>query len=101
MLWLAIRSRRWAAIEPLLEANLGERRIQAALDAPSAERFSTITARTVVMGGTLSPDFISRGLLTELGEVIPDAFVAVLPGLGHPAPEDPPDKIAAAILTHS
>jgi pimeloyl-ACP methyl ester carboxylesterase len=101
VLRLAIRPRRWAAIDPLLEANLGEHRIQAALDTPSADRFSTITARTVLMGGTRSPDFISRGLLTELAQVIPDAIVAVLPGLGHAAPEDRPDKIAAAILTHS
>jgi pimeloyl-ACP methyl ester carboxylesterase len=101
MLRLAIRPRRWAAIEPLLDANLGEHRILAALDTPNADRFSTITARTVLLGGTRSPDFISRGLLTELAHVIPDATVAVLPGLGHPAPEDRPDKIAAAILTHS
>lgn len=101
VLRLAIRPRRWATIAPLLEANLGEQRIQAALDAPTADRFSTITARTVLMGGTRSPDFISRGLLTELSQVIPDAVVAVLPGLGHAAPEDRPDEIAAAILSHS
>jgi pimeloyl-ACP methyl ester carboxylesterase len=98
---LAIRSQRWATIEPLLEANLGEHRIQAALDTASAERFSTITARTVLMGGTRSPGFISHGLLTELAQTIPDAIVTDLPGLGHSAPEDRPDKIAAAILTHS
>jgi pimeloyl-ACP methyl ester carboxylesterase len=101
VLGIAIRSRRWATIDPLLQANLGEHRIQAALDAPNADRFSTITARTVLMGGTRSPDFISRGLLTELADVIPDAIVAVLPGLGHLAPEDRPDEIASAILTHS
>jgi pimeloyl-ACP methyl ester carboxylesterase len=83
-----------------LEANLGEHRIQAALDTPSPERFSTITARTVLMGGTRSPDFI-RGLLAELAQVIPDAIVAVLPELGHLAPEEQPEKIAAAILSHS
>jgi pimeloyl-ACP methyl ester carboxylesterase len=101
VLRLAIRSRRWATIAPLLEANLGEHRILAALNTSSADRFSTITARTVLMGGTRSPDFISRGLLTELGQVIPDAIVAILPGLGHAAPEDRPDKIAAAILSRS
>lgn len=101
VLRLAIRSRRWAAMEPLLEANLGEHRIQAALDTPSPERFSTITARTVLTGGTRSPDFISHGLLTELAQVIPDAIVAVLPELGHLAPQEQPEKIAAAILSHS
>jgi pimeloyl-ACP methyl ester carboxylesterase len=97
VLRLAIGPRQWATMEPLLDANLGEHRIQAALDTPSADRFSTITAHTVLMGGTRSPDFISRGLLTELAQVIPDAVVAVLPGLGHRAPEDRPDKIAARI----
>jgi pimeloyl-ACP methyl ester carboxylesterase len=101
VLRLAIRPRRWATMEPLLEANLGEHRAQAALDAPNPERFSTITARTVLMCGTRSPDFISRGLLTELAQVIPDAVVAVLPELGHLAPEEQPEKIAAAILNHS
>jgi pimeloyl-ACP methyl ester carboxylesterase len=101
VLRLGIRPRHWATIEPLLEANLGEHRIQAALDAPGADRFSTITARTVLMGGPRSPDYISCALLTELAQVIPEAVVTVLPGLGHRAPEDRPDKIAAAILTHS
>jgi pimeloyl-ACP methyl ester carboxylesterase len=101
VLRIAIRSRRWATIEPLLEASLGEHRIQAELDAPTPERFSTITAHTVLMGGTRSPDFISRGLLTELAQGIPDATVAVLPGLGHLAPEEQPEAIAAAILSRS
>ncbi len=97
VLRLAIRRRRWAEMEPLLEANLGEHRIQAALDAPSAERFSAIRARTVLMGGVRSPDFISRALLNELAQVIPDARVAILPGLGHLAPEEQPEKIAGAV----
>jgi pimeloyl-ACP methyl ester carboxylesterase len=101
VLRLAIRSERWSRMDPLLEANLGEHRIQAALDTSDASRFATITARTVLMGGTRSPEFISRGLLTELAQVIPDANVKVLPGLGHPAPEDNPEKIASVILEHA
>lgn len=101
VLQLAIRSPRWSRMDPLLEANLAEHRIQAALDAPTAERFSTITARTILMGGARSPDFISRGLLAELAQVIPGATVAVLPRLGHLAPEEQPEAIAAVILGHS
>jgi pimeloyl-ACP methyl ester carboxylesterase len=101
VLRLAIRSRRWATMEPLLEANLGEHRVQADLDAPTPERFSTITAHTVLMGGTRSPDFISRGLLNELAHVIPGATVHLLPDLGHLAPEEQPEPIAAAMLTGS
>src|SRR5690242_10255153 len=43
VLRLAIGSRQWATMEPLLEANLGEHRIQTSIDAPSPQRFSTIT----------------------------------------------------------
>lgn len=100
VLRLAIRSARWAAMEPLLEANLGEHRIQVALDAPGPERFAPITARTVLMSGTRSPDPIGRGLVTELAQVIPGARLAILPGLGHLAPEEQPAQIASALLSH-
>ena len=100
VLRLVVRSTRWAAMEPLLEANLVEHRIEAALDAPGAERFSTITATTVLLGGADSPPFISRQLLARLADVIADTTVAILPGLGHLAPQDHPSQVAAAILTH-
>ncbi len=100
VLRLAIHARRWASMDPLLEANLTEHRIIAALDAPSAERYSTITARTVLLGGAKSPGIISQELVAELATVIPDAAVAILPGLGHLAPQEQPGQIAAAILAH-
>ena len=100
ILRIAIRPHRWASMEPLLDANLVEHRILAALDAPSAERFSAITARTVLLGGAKSPAVISRELVTELADAIPDTVVAILPGLGHPAPEEQPGRIGAAILAH-
>jgi pimeloyl-ACP methyl ester carboxylesterase len=98
VLRLAIRSRQWASMDRLLEANLVEHRIEAALDAPSAERFSTVTAQTLLMGGTKSPTVISRQLVTELSKVIPNAAGAILPGLDHVAPQRQPGPIAAAIL---
>lgn len=100
MLRLAIRAGQWASMDPLLEANLLEHRIEAALDAPSAERFSTITARTLLMGGTRSPTAISRQLVTELSEVIPAASAAILRGLDHVAPQQKPSQIAAAVVLH-
>jgi pimeloyl-ACP methyl ester carboxylesterase len=99
VLRLAIRSRQWASMNPLLEANLVEHRIEAALDAPSAERFSTVTAQTLLMGGTKSPTVISQQLIAELAEVIPDSTVAILSGLDHLAPQQQPSQIATAILT--
>jgi pimeloyl-ACP methyl ester carboxylesterase len=98
VLRLAIRSGQWASMDPLLEANLVEHRIEAALDAPDAQRFSTIAARTLLMGGAKSPAVISRRLIGELTEVIPNATAATFPGLDHLAPQHQPSQIAAAIL---
>jgi pimeloyl-ACP methyl ester carboxylesterase len=100
VLRLAIRRRRWASMDRLLEANLVEHRIQAALDAPNADRFSAITASTVLLGGAHSPAFISRELLTELAAVIPNASPVILPGLSHLGPEQRPQAIATAVLSH-
>jgi pimeloyl-ACP methyl ester carboxylesterase len=100
MLRLAIRPQQWASMDRLLEANLVEHRIEAALDAPSAERFSTITARTLLIGGTKSPAVISQQLVVELAKAIPDAAVAILPGLNHLAPQHHPAQVAAAVVWH-
>lgn len=100
VLGTAIRGHKWATMDRLLEANLVEHRLQAALDAPSPERFSTITARTVLLGGAKSPDSISGPLLGEIAAAIPFCEVAVLPGLGHLSPQDEPDRVALAILAN-
>jgi pimeloyl-ACP methyl ester carboxylesterase len=98
VLRLAIRGSRWRSIDGLLEANLTEQRIVAAADAPDGTRFSTLTARTRLFGGANSPDVLSRRLLGDLAQAIPRADVQILPGLGHPAPEDQPSTLAKAIL---
>lgn len=98
LLRLAIRGQKWAARDRLLEANLVEHRLLAGLDAPDLGRFSAITARTVLLGGTKSPDVLSGPLLRELAAVIPDSEVAVLPGLGHLAPQDEPARVASTVL---
>jgi pimeloyl-ACP methyl ester carboxylesterase len=98
VLRLAIRRSRWESIEGLLQANLIEQRIVAARDAPDAARFSTVSADTHLFGGAKSPDAVSRRLLPELADVIPRADVQILRGLGHPAPENEPSRLAKAIL---
>ena len=100
VLWTVIRGQKWATMGPLLEANLVEHRLQAALDAPSPERFSKITCPTVLLGGARSPDSISGPLLHEIAAAIPSSEVAVLAGLGHLTPQEHPDQVAAAILEH-
>lgn len=101
LLRLGIRGPKWAAIDELLEANLVEQRLLASLDSPSAERFSTVSARTVLMGGAKSPAALSGSLLHELAEVIPRSTVVLLPDLGHPAPQNQPGPVAAAVLAEA
>lgn len=100
VLRIAIRGQKWATMDRLLEANLVEHRLQAALDAPSPERFSTVSPRTVLLGGTKSPDSISGPLLDEIAAAIPCAEVVVLPELGHVAPQEQADRVASAVLAH-
>jgi pimeloyl-ACP methyl ester carboxylesterase len=100
MLRIAIRGQKWATMDRLLEANLVEHRLQAELDAPSPERFSTVSSRTVLLGGTKSPDSMSGPLLDEIAVAIPCSEVVVLPGLGHLAPQQQADRVASAVLAH-
>jgi pimeloyl-ACP methyl ester carboxylesterase len=89
--------RRWAAMSELLETNVVEHRIVAALDAPDAERFSTIAAHTVLLGGAKSPPALTGRLLDELAAAIPRSTAEVLPGMDHIAPETHPQRVAAAV----
>ncbi len=100
VLRIAIRGEKWATMDRLLEANLVEHRLQAGLDALSAERFSAITARTVLLGGAKSPDSISGRLLHEIAAAIPTSEVEILPGVGHLGPQEQPERVASAILAH-
>jgi pimeloyl-ACP methyl ester carboxylesterase len=93
-----IRGDAWSRMDRLLEANLVEHRLQATLDAPDPSRFSTISARTVLLGGAKSPPALSSDLLPELAHAIPGSTVTLLEGLGHFAPRDQPARLAAAIL---
>jgi pimeloyl-ACP methyl ester carboxylesterase len=98
VLRVVIRGHKWATMDRLLEANLVEHRLLVALDAPNPERFSSITSRTAVLGGAQSPDSISGALLEEIAAAIPSSEVAVLPRLGHLAPQEQAAKVASAVL---
>jgi pimeloyl-ACP methyl ester carboxylesterase len=93
-----IRADAWSRMNRLLEANLVEHRLQAALDAPDPSRFSAISAHTVLLGGAKSPAVLSGALLPELAHAIPRSTVTCLKGLGHFAPRDQPARLASAIL---
>jgi pimeloyl-ACP methyl ester carboxylesterase len=100
VLRLAVRGPRWQAMERLLETNLTEHRIQAALTTPNADRFRSIDAPVLLLGGQRSPKF-TRDLLAHLQTVISSSEVELLQGLDHLAPEQKPQAIALAIRSHS
>jgi len=97
ILRLGIRGERWSSIDALLDANLGEQAIVAALDDTDTTRFSTITAHTHLLGGEKSPAVVSRRLLDQLVTTIPHADASLLPRLRHAGPMDHPLRVADAV----
>jgi pimeloyl-ACP methyl ester carboxylesterase len=95
VLRLAIRERRWQQMEPLLESNLVEHELVAQLGDDNIERFRSITARVLLLGGSKSPAFLTSDLLPALASVIPDATVAILDQLDHLAPDEKAPEIVA------
>jgi pimeloyl-ACP methyl ester carboxylesterase len=95
VLRLAIRERRWQQIEALLESNLVEHELLAQHDHDNIERFRSITARVLLLGGSNSPAFLTSDLLPALASVIPDATIAILDQLDHLAPDEKAPEIVA------
>src|SRR5262249_54101400 len=87
ILRLAIRRRRWQEISPLLATSLREHEEVARLDAETVDRYSSIHARVLLLGGDKSPPFVTTDLFVALQQVIPDSQVAIIDGLDHLAPE--------------
>jgi pimeloyl-ACP methyl ester carboxylesterase len=89
----------WQQLEPMLPAALAENEQIARLDAPTADRFGSITARVLLLGGTRSPAAITTRALRALHEVIPGSELKLLDGLRHTAPEHrAPHAVAEALL---
>jgi pimeloyl-ACP methyl ester carboxylesterase len=95
ILRLAIRGRRWQEMEPLLQANLAEHEQVARLDEPTVERYSSITARVLLLGGRKSPPFITTESFDRLQRTIPDSVSEILDGLDHVAPDEKAPEIVA------
>jgi pimeloyl-ACP methyl ester carboxylesterase len=95
VLRLAIREERWRRIEPLLESSLREHELVAQLDDDNIERFRSITAHVLLLGGSKSPAFLTDELLPGLASVIPDSTIAILDRLDHLAPDERAPEIPA------
>jgi pimeloyl-ACP methyl ester carboxylesterase len=101
ILRLAIRPHRWQEMEPLLEANLAEHEQIARLDDATVDRYATVTARVLLLGGQKSPGFVTTDLFEELRQAIPNSDAEVIPGLDHRGPDETaPDLVAERICRH-
>jgi pimeloyl-ACP methyl ester carboxylesterase len=96
VLRLGIRQREWQKIEPLLDANLVEHEQVEAMDDGSVDRYRSVTADVLLLGGDKSPSRITTDLFTQLQRVIATARVEMLPGLDHVAPSDKAPTVVAA-----
>ena len=97
VLRVSLRGEKWRRMEPLLEASANEHEQEARLDDGTVERYQTIQARVLLLGGTKSPTFLTRELFAALQQVVPSATVESLTGLDHFAPDE---KAPAAIAQH-
>jgi pimeloyl-ACP methyl ester carboxylesterase len=98
ILRLAIRKHEWQQMEPLLEANLAEHEQVRRLDDGTVDRYTSITARVLLLGGQKSPTFITSDLLNALADTIPAADAEILEGLDHTAPDTKaPDLVAQRV----
>jgi pimeloyl-ACP methyl ester carboxylesterase len=101
ILRLAIRTHRWQEMKPLLEANLAEHEQIARLDETTVDRYSSIGARVLLLGGENSPRFATTELFGPLLQAIPDSGVEIIDGLDHQGPgEKAPDLVAERVRRH-
>jgi pimeloyl-ACP methyl ester carboxylesterase len=101
VLRLVIRSQQWRGIEPYLATSLAEHEEVTAVDDGSVERYRTISARVLLLGGRKSPSFITTELFGRLDRVIPNSTGELIEGLDHTAPDEKaPDVVAARVRRH-
>jgi hypothetical protein len=101
ILRLAVRPHRWQEMQPLLEANLAEHEQIARHDDATVDRYATVTARVLLLGGQKSPGFVTTELFEELRQAIPDSDVEIIDGLDHQGPEEKaPDLVAERVRRH-
>jgi pimeloyl-ACP methyl ester carboxylesterase len=100
ILRVVIKDAEWRRVEPLLEGALLEHEQVGALDHGSAQRFGTIRARTILLGGGKSRPCYTTTLFEQLATAIPSATIEILPGLDHLGPEKAPDQVARSMRKH-
>lgn len=97
---LFIRGSEWRRTDALMDAALAEHEQVAALDDGSADRFASIPARTLLIGGGKSRPPFTTALFEQLAAAIPKVTVELLGGLDHLGPEKAPDVVAERVHEH-
>jgi pimeloyl-ACP methyl ester carboxylesterase len=101
MLRLFIRRHQWREIEPLLETALNEHEQVGALDEKTADRYRSVTARVVLLGGRKSRPQSTTSLFEHLSTSIPNTTTELINGLDHTAPDEKaPDVLAERVRHH-
>jgi pimeloyl-ACP methyl ester carboxylesterase len=100
MLRLFIRESQWRQIDPLLEAALAEHEQVAGLDQDSADRYRTIAARVVLLGGGKSRPRFTTPLFDQLAARIPNCTTEIIDGLDHTAPDEKAPRLVAERVRH-
>jgi pimeloyl-ACP methyl ester carboxylesterase len=98
VLRVVIRAQQWRQMEPLLGSNLAEHKQQISLDDGTVDRYASISARVLLLGGQKSPSFITTDLFDVLRRTIPGSAAEILDGLDHNAPEEKaPDVVGERV----
>jgi pimeloyl-ACP methyl ester carboxylesterase len=98
ILRMFIKQQQWQQIDRLLEAGLVEHEQVAALDETTADRYRTITARVLLLGGRKSRPFATTRLFDQLTSTIPNCTSDLIDGLDHLGPDEKaPDVVAERV----
>jgi pimeloyl-ACP methyl ester carboxylesterase len=100
MLRLFIRQYRWRQMDPLLEAGVVEHEQVAALDDGSVERYRSVAAQVVLLGGGTSRSHFTTTLFDQLAAVIPDCTTELIDGLDHLGPDEKAPELVAERVRH-
>jgi pimeloyl-ACP methyl ester carboxylesterase len=100
MLRLFISQHRWGQMDPLLEAGLVEHEQVAALDDGSAERYQSVAAYVVLLGGGRSRSRFTTTLFDQLAAVIPHSTTELIDGLDHLGPDEKAPELVAEKVRH-
>jgi pimeloyl-ACP methyl ester carboxylesterase len=101
ILRLGIKEHQWRQMEPLLETSLAEHQQVASLDVGTVDRYQTITARVVLLGGRKSRARFTTTPFNNLMATIPRCTTELIAGLDHVAPDEKaPDLVAERTRHH-